>query len=137
MLVERSQAGEEPCLGESGVWQGKASTTNDKPVLLPKVKADLFPHCPRYTPCPASPLLHHTFHSSLQFTSSSSNSLGQSSTPSSHGRGPIFCLLSHYTPLQSAPITWPLPILQTHFEVTLHWISCSPFKVQPEPPAHL
>lgn len=107
--------------------------TNVRPVLMPKVKAGLFPHHVRYTPCSASPLLHHIFNSCLLPTSSSSNSLGQSSTPSPSGSSPTFHLPSHTHLCKLLQQFDLFPILQTHLVITFYWISCPYFKVQPEP----
>lgn len=115
------------------MWQGEASKTNDRPVLVPKVKAGLLLHHPRYIPCSASALLHHTFNSCLLPACSNSKSLGQSSTPSPPGPTPTFHLPSQYPPLQTVPTIWPLP-LSPSAPWNSSLMDLGPyFKVQPKP----
>ena len=108
-LIEHHQAGKSRVQeqGESG--EVKLLTT-ERPVLMPKTKAGLFPHYPRNTPCAASPLLHHRFHNHLLPTSSSSNSLGQSSLPShlAPAQPSNFPLTTNLHKLLR-PTVWPMP----------------------------
>lgn len=82
---------------------------DDRPVLMPKVKAGLFPHHVRYTPCSASALLHHIF-DRCAFCPQAQVLTPQARVQHSQsGPSPTFHLPSHYPPLQTALTIWPLP----------------------------